>query len=838
VKVDVRSTDKRIAIEAVLTAAGRGPVLERLGLNGEITIGTRRCSTTLCRTPTGLWLVGLPADGDPVILDLLGPERSVRYRESVLGDRLEVDAWRLGVPRGRAEQVRDLIAFARITRHFGTGAPVVVEPRADAPQAWSGPLIETLDPHERHWLRHWLSGPERLLAWLDSDDAHRFVSRVGGEITGVITLVVTDRRQALVAISMLGDIWVRELPAEPLLIEAQIGRDLVRIDDIELRTTRANEVAFTAIADLPGLHGVDRLRRHALALWRWARRSFVGSVRDATVEARVAAALDQLGDDPFAVLARALVVEPDPNGKLSEAVFVALRRLSDEDEPEQRGRALLDWWQAWQVGSELGELLVEHLCELGDAGRRLALPLHEHVRPALQAQLGDDREAAALLDFVLVEHLLALGDSRATERARVLLEARRAALPSEELQDLLPASAERGGQRIRIELCELLVAAHRQAGRESDELAVLGELARLQPLVHERIAALVERLPDSPSRTDHGEGTDPLSLQARAQRVLALLDEHAFTSPRPSVADELGKTAALGERERELLRHPAARVDGVLGRLQGALAKVAVPDCSVLKSYCARANLAREQALAAAVTDAAVLLGIGAIEVFVSRGDKSVGLRAYEGTTPFMLIGGEHLDRESDAYLAPDALRHAVAAELAHLRFAHSRVTNDDVWAGTLDLGLTGLGVLVAAAPLLKHFQAPAKHLLDKLGAPALARWRKKLSDEQGSRALGSENSELIAAHRVMQLTADRAGLIACGDPRAAIEAMFRVHPSHLSQWPLVVRRGLRASLIRETRAEDERDRIRLEDLAVRVAALLSFYLSDDYPRLYTAAWA
>ncbi len=816
---------KHSEIEQALVTAGCGPVLEQLGLNGEVTVDSHSFSTVLCRTALGLWLVGLPSASSPVIVDLLAPERTLRYRENVLGDRLDIDQrWRLGIPRGRADRVRDLIAFARITRHFGTGAAVLAEPPASSPYPWSGPFVESLDPRERHWLRTWLgAGPEQLLAWLASDDRHRFVSRVGGELDSPIKLILSDRRQALVAISTFGDVWVRELASERLVIQTQIGRDVVRSGEHELRTTLTNEAAFAAIAELPGLHGLGRRRGHALALWRCARRSFSGSGSNSELRARSAAALTQLGADPLAVLALELVVEP-ASSELSPAVFEALRRLSEDDDPVAGGQRLLAWWQAWELGPELGEVVVEQLCELGDPGRRVALALHERVCPALQAQLGDDREAAATLDFVLVEHLLALGDPG--DRARGVLERRRASLPSEALQDLLPASPERGGQAIRLELYELLAAAHRRAGSDADELVALAELARLQPLVRQRVAALVDRLPPDPG---------PLSLHTRASRVLGLLDDHAFASREPAV--EPGKIAALGERERELLRHPAARADGVLGRLQGALAKVAVPDCSVLKSYCARANLGREHALATAVTNATVLLGIGALEVFVSRGDKSVGLRAYEANTPFMLIGGDHLDRDSDAFLAPDTLRHAIAAELAHLRFAHSRVTGDEVWAGTLDLGLTGLGVLLVAAPLLERFKAPGEQLLKKLGAPALARWRKRLNDEQGSRSLGSENSELIAAHRVMQLTADRAGLLACADPQAAIEAMFRVHPSHLSQWPLVVRRGLRDSLIRETRADDERDRLRLEDLAVRVAALLSFYLSDDYPRLHAAAW-
>jgi hypothetical protein len=347
--------------------------------------------------------------------------------------------------------------------------------------------------------------------------------------------------------------------------------------------------------------------------------------------------------------------------------------------------------------------------------------------------------------------------------------------------------------------------------------------------VRERIDQLITRLR---ARDDVEPGAD--SLLARAEQVRDLLDDAGFAIAE-QVTDELSaarRVRALDEQQIELLRHPAARVDGVLGRLQGALAKVVVPDCSVLKSYCERANLARNPALARALTDATVILGLGGVEVFVSRGDKAVGLRAYEGDTSFLLIGGDHVNAGSDAFLDEGPLRFAVAAELAHLRYAHSRVTSNEVWTGTVDLGLTGLGMLIAAAPMLKGLKAPAKHLLDKVGAPAINRWRKKL-EGRDPLSLANDNSQVIAAQRVMQLTADRAGLLVCGDPRAAIRAMFAVHPGYSSSWPLVGSHGLRTALTRELRDADEHDR--LEDLAVRVAALLSFYLSDEYALLRRA---
>ena len=826
-----------------LRRAGRGELVEELRLNGEVPLaGGRSSSTSLCRTTEGLYLVVLRAV-DEGVLDLLAPDRRLVYRSQVLGDRLDIDRWSLSVPWGHGEQARRMIAVARIRASFEPrerGQEQIEARREldhpDGPWAWSGPFVDELDPLAHAWLRRWLAPDEPLLVWRATDEPHAFTSPVLGAVEVAATLVVTDRRQALVAISPVGDVWTQALPDLRLRIESTaVGRARVHAgDDRSFRVPLGDERWFTELARLPWLLGVERLRELARIAW----------LRDKPDAARRAAAiLEAIGPrDPLARLAHALLfaAELDPDAEhepseRAEPVVAALAELLAAATPDTADE-LREWWRDWALAPELGELLVEHLCELGPAGSRLALPLREQLHPLLQAKLEDDPEDAALLDFVLAEHLLALGEA---VRALALLRARRGRLPSEELHDLLPPSPGRGGQRIRIELLALVAAAHEQLGE--GHVDALTELAQLQPLAPDRVDQLVAGLE---ARVSELGADDPLALKladrlARAKQVRALLDEAGFASDSLALPEPEPEPAAqlLDDEGLELLRHPAARVDGVLGRLQGALAKVAVPDCSMLKSYCERANLARDAALARALTDATVVLGLGGVEVFVSRGDKSVGMRAYEGGTSFLLIGGHHLDPRSDAFLAEGALRFAVAAELAHLRYAHSRVTGDEVWAGTFDLGLTGLGMLITAAPLLTKLKAPAKHLLDKVGAPAIDRWRKRLS-QRDSHSLVSDNSQVIAAHRAMQLSADRAGLLLSGDPKAAVRAMFACNPAYLSSWPLLVGRGLRAVITRELRADDTRERERLEDLAVRVAALLSFYLSDDYARLRAAAFA
>jgi hypothetical protein len=834
-------------VAARLRDAGKGELIDELRLNGEVELGRdRSSSTSLCRTTSGLYLVLLRASSDDVI-DLLAADRRLRYRSQMLGDRLEIDHWTLSVPWRRGEQAQQIIGLARIERAFGLAHRHGIGPGTPArhiddqagPWAWSEPFVDELDPLMRAWLHGWLDADERLLACKPTDARHRFDSPVLGAVEAPVFLVITERRQGLAALSPVGDPWSLVLPEAVLeVIPNSVGRSLLRADERELPIGLGDEKLFIELAALPGLHGVDRLRALARALWLRG--------PDEALATRVAAILDELAArDPFARLARVLLVDAQarpharrvfageladtdalaskPLEPLPDPVFDALRELVASCGPAT-GLALVDWWQQWELGPELGELLVEHLCEQGRPGLELALPLHEQLRPLLLGQLDDDAEEAALLDFVFVEHLLALDRA---EQALALLATRRRVLPSEQLQDLLPPSPTRGGQQIRIELYELAASAHERLG--DGHVTALAELARLQPLVCERLDQLLVRLRE---RSDEEQGSD--SLLARAERVRELLDDEGFGAGGSTIEDESEprRVRALDEQQRELQRHPAARVDGVLGRLQGALAKVVVPDCSVLKSYCERANLARDLALARALTDATVILGLGGVEVFVSRGDKAVGMRAYEGGTSFLLIGGDHVSAGSDAFLDEGPLRFAVAAELAHLRYAHSRVTSNEVWTGTVDLGLTGLGMLIAAAPMLKGLKAPAKHLLDKVGAPAVTRWRQKLSGRDAL-SLANDNSQVIAAQRVMQLSADRAGLLVCGDPRAAIRAMFAVHPGYLSSWPLVGSHGLRTALTRELRDADEHER--LEDLAVRVAALLSFYLSDEYALLRRA---
>jgi hypothetical protein len=106
------------------------------------------------------------------------------------------------------------------------------------------------------------------------------------------------------------------------------------------------------------------------------------------------------------------------------------------------------------------------------------------------------------------------------------------------------------------------------------------------------------------------------------------------------------------------------------------------------------------------------------------------------------------------------------------------------------------------------------------------------LPTEVGS-DLAVDQARLVVAHRVMQLSADRVGLLLAGDLGAAVRAMFLTSSRLQPELRLAREGGLSAALARR----DADGRLLLPRLAVRAAALVAFWLSDDYALLRDAAY-
>jgi hypothetical protein len=273
--------------------------------------------------------------------------------------------------------------------------------------------------------------------------------------------------------------------------------------------------------------------------------------------------------------------------------------------------------------------------------------------------------------------------------------------------------------------------------------------------------------------------------------------------------------------------------------VQNLLARMERPDRAVLTSYCERLDSGQHRAALAALRDAAMALGMPGIDGYLSRGDKAIGARAYEGRPPFLLLGVRHIEPGSELAMGPAELRFLIGAEVAHLRFGHTRLTSEDVWTGAWQTGRAGLDLLLVTLPALRGIRLVDRlqDLLDLYRIPVvgkvLERGVGRVVDKQRAQHERSPEAvhiapayeDLLAAHRAMQLTADRAGLLFAGDLRSAIRAIFRSRAEYRAELPIAEHYGLAEALTRS----DHHGEILFQDLAIRVAALIAFFLSPEH---------
>jgi hypothetical protein len=792
---------------------GLGPLEQRVKLGGTVSLEDGgHAAAELCLVGSGVFVVGArsPTLGTATKLT---DTPNVQLEGGRLRTDLTIDGRAHAIPRGKRRKAERLLALGRLR--------VEASPRHLAPL--SGVLVEPPNEIEAAWLAGALAPGEVVLAWLHTASARATPSWLVGTASAPVRLLLTVRRLQAVAISRFGDTTVVELDPDRLRLEETRGR--VRITDGQqvVSSPRAKSATFRRLVGAASLRGAERVLEVARLAW---------TAGEPDARAGAADLIEMAGrhGNPLARFAGFLVAHELASPERTMDLGSGLDALSQEGRPAD---ALVTLHRDWAFGVASGQALVAALRALPGAGEPWALELHLSLHDAASGKNGDPLQAAAL-DIDLAEHLLEVNER---QRAVQVLESRLHRLPRETLAEVLPphdADLTRGagGQTLRIRIFELLSTA-RGDGSTPDVHAVT-ELARLHPLVPERMRGLASLADDD--------------LRRRACAVLALLDPTApgVDEPLPPLQDSVRPLS--DKLINEVLRHPASRADSpLLSRLQELLAAAPKPDVGMLRDYCEELNGDTHPEAVTALREASRALGTR-VRAYVSRGAKGVGLRAYENDTAFILIGGQHLS-DGDFRMSRAELQFAIGAELAHLRFGHVRVTSNDVWAGALEKGQQGLDMALSVLPILRGWRLADKavkvtskvpipivrRVIDATGglkSSLIGRSVRPASGENED-VISTLNEHLVVAHRVMQLSADRAGLVLAQDVRPALRAMLLIRHDYRAEIPSMERKGLATVL--GVRAED--GHMAYQDLAVRIAALLSFYLSDEFVRLRAALY-
>lgn len=775
---------------------------------------------------------------------ILSPD--FRYRPGRLWDRLVDGSIEWRVDKSARDAVCELVARFRLDLPFehlvGTSG------EQSSAEAVEHSFLE----YPSQWWREWIIGRcgvhETVLAVLRTGEEREIISHYDEREAVRLIFVWTSRRMMLVRMGRLGDFELEELQL-PLAWHSAIGRDSVQSGSNRFLVGRNNRPQFLAISHISSC---------ATALWKVGLIAALVHLDGATTATSIAAKW-HYAQDPAVAWSRPLWDEefellssggeefsklPEPSFELLE--LWRLWELLAEVEIEVPERLALERIPQWLNDLDLAALLEDRAFSpswpLGIWLAFLVTGWPAGRRSQLLALLGEIakgrksiRDSHSASDELGLYGVLALLYESCDERhkAHELLTEAVSALPSASDLELLV-----GEENVHAPLSALLdslLASMLRVWPEGhiERTQVLELRASLDPLDQTRLQAWATARdldPDSRRRIhlvfDQISGLQDSSMRDAVDLQIRV-DAFASQVHRPLTSTQID----------EQLNHPAAQ-HSHSGSLQALLAKVQIPDHSELKKYCdpgQEEHLRREVALAASLFDKPT------VDAFISHGDHRFGVRAHEGSPSFVIVGGEHRRPEAAAFLSPAELRFALGAEMAHLFLGHSRVTSQEVWDGAFDKGKATFEMFASLVPLLSVFPWGRRlgrwthYLENKLLTRTIGRIRKYFGDDSPTpESVSLDRSVgLIAAHRMMQLSADRAGLLLSGRLDACILAMWKMHPQSLAQLPELQAKGPRVALQSMADAGIEHWR----QLKVRCAALSAFAWSPEYHRLRRWVW-
>ena len=755
---------------------------------------------------------------------------------------------------------------------------------ADLLEHWTtisedNPYIEKMAGNELAWLGSYLNESEFPIAWLSTSTkaACRTSSRwdfMSG--ANEWKFLMTDKRAGLIAFPSKPDETVacQELPRAEMKVTNVIGRDECEVGNIGWRTQLTNDGLFREIAQLQPLDPFGRLFGLArLAFMRGGKKG-----KHAQYARNLMEDLSKKTPDPFLLLALVYVQLAAASPSNKEDLF---KDASKHAELLQLGRGLvydgkpedlIRWTGEWRLSKEESLSLAKALLH----AMHFSADIAAYVCPLLEVVRGENvnqsnRALASEADILYARCLILC---KRHSDAQSILEQRLSTLPDESLEDLLPnddidlAKGE-GGQKLKIQTLKLLVEA--RGAPDQDDVAALSSLASLQPLVPQ----VLKRF---------GEACDSVRRK-RVNSVLQLLqsvpgcsDEDPDWQANKDLATPLTAAQIDG-----LLRDPRARAGTKIAALRhgmmGLIASTSQPDFNQLRAHAVRVTPETHPAICDAVAVGALLLGLNSPDIRISSGDASHGVCAYEGNPPFILIGDDHLRPASSYFLSPPEMRFLLGVQLAHLRFGHKKITSSGLWQGVIEKLYGGAFLCLDLIPfagttlsrtgknskqltklaqkatksghenlarILRSLRSTAnvvgksaKHLPQEAASTLKSkggnlREKLKRGAEDPSPSLVEDDRKLIgSAYTLMQLTADRAGLLLAGDIVAAVRAIFRSSVHYAPELGMAEKYGLSKVLSRS----GQDGKLLNQSLAVRLAALFAFYISDEYQSLRNAAF-
>ncbi len=378
------------------------------------------------------------------------------------------------------------------------------------------------------------------------------------------------------------------------------------------------------------------------------------------------------------------------------------------------------------------------------------------------------------------------------------------------------------GTLLRVRIAETLT----KAGFETEKN--IESLTLMQPLNQQRLKNLSE-LKSAKNSLKAGQLHNILTTEAA----------HPPIQP-PEFAETI--SASL---DKNLLTHPFLRKNGAFSDIPKWVSKMKQADNSDLKTFGTIISESNHNQVFTIVNKLKKYFNMPDIEAYIAGGTKGNQIVGYESVPSFIMIGEQFVNPTSPLMLSEQELTAAIASELSLIKHNFHRITSSEHWQNAADndtLFIDNLCAEFHPASLPDHIAENINRHLDFQNAVNSERTANSSGDIFGcvqavakfyANTTTQSKTDLVyykmlAVMRLLTANADRYALIFTNDisvVMASVLKSVRGYNSVLAEY----QQNTLAEILDKA---DSKGQFLRQQLALRIAELFRFYLSDEYDKI------
>ncbi len=685
-------------------------------------------------------------------------------------------------------------------------------------------FIENIEK-EQFVLLHEVLGDETLLGKLDIQSAKNRISSEKAQDFADGFFVLGENRVFILFQNKNNDLTECLAITELDINKRMLLKNVITVDKYKLSPKRINTDLFSSLANILDFKGDMRIRKFAEINFN------LGNYIAAKNFYRLLSERNSNPYDIFLFLLSAYKLGKEDFERLLEENDLQ-KIINDFLRLEDAEQKLASVFKLKTINfkdqTSLLNILAETVNEDKDS-LKIISPFYDAHRKKF---LKKNKEAIdrTVFDIRYAEFLKKSGKNR---KAKSVLNNLLKHLPDESVSGLVPNEnlnwlSDKSGPLLKITVLDLLAEIK---GKENAS-AEIKKMAYLQPLNEKRIEKLLS--------------VKDKAIRSRAEAAYAIFKGNEFSAEDKDLCTS-DYTPLPDSLINKRIRHTSFTKKTTLYSFQKWISKIAEEDYFALKNYSERVRPEEHGELFRMLSNTFEVFGLNNVEFFISKGERNKEIIGYEGNPPFLLIGSVFLDETSPFYMNMNELQYAVAAEAAHIYFKHTKLTSKDVWRGLVSKGSlfadTALTLIPAAGFLTKNLKnIPKLNLLTNLfqhtasgiaGGKTAYETAMRFSEYYGKKEKPGEEKQnnLIAVSRLMQYTADRAGLLLCGNLKSAVKNVLLSQDFENNPFDEIEKTSLKEFLLKQNSDGTYKN----NKTAARIANLYSFWFSEDYELLRKA---